>query len=316
MVSKPSPRKEPSERSRYSSMDEEDMSDFMYKSKNAEVDLMSPRNSQDPEGPLGKPLRELYSGLMEAQKWDGIKDPKGWYLSEKLDGVRAFWDGKSLWNKKLERKYALPSWFKMSFPSSPLDGELYMGRGTYQKLTNILKKLKTDDEEWNDIKYYVFDAPEATGPFNVRLQKMKDYFQTAASPYIILHKQDLCQGHEDLRKAIDRITEFGGEGLMLRDPKSTYEQKRSMTLLKIKPYHDEEAEVIGYENGKGKFEGKVGALKVRNKEGQEFTVGTGLPDSVRNHPPKIGSKITYKFTELTNTGVPKQPTFLRLYQEV
>ena len=82
---------------------------------------------------------------------------------------------------------------------------------------------------------------------------------------------------------------------MLREPNSLYENKRSKNLQKVKTFYDDEAEIIGYTQGSGKYTGHVGALRVKNGKGIEFEVGSGLTDEMRKNPPDIGLKITYKY---------------------
>jgi DNA ligase-1 len=108
-----------------------------------------------------------------------------------------------------------------------------------------------------------------------------------------------------LFEELERVNKIEGEGLMLRDPASVYENRRSKSLLKVKTFHDDEAVVLGYKPGTGRCQGMVGALKCRNTHGVEFEVGSGLNDDMRRKPPKIGSKITYKYQEFNkDSGKP------------
>ena len=100
---------------------------------------------------------------------------------------------------------------------------------------------------------------------------------------------------------------------MLKHPTNHYKEGRTWDLMKVKQFHDDEAQIIGYKNGKGKNEGKVGSLQCRNKEGKEFSVGSGLDEDIRDHPPEIGTWITYRYQEKTLRGIPRFPTFVRLY---
>jgi DNA ligase-1 len=113
----------------------------------------------------------------------------------------------------------------------------------------------------------------------------------------------------------DRVVREGGEGLMLRQPESAYEPGRSPTLLKVKPYDDAEATVIAHEPGKGKFAGKLGALRVRTDDGREFSVGSGFTDVERESPPPVGTVITYRFEGLTAKGLPRFPSYLRVRRD-
>ena len=71
-------------------------------------------------------------GVMLAQTWDPDQhDPKGWLMSEKLDGVRCLWDGKKMYTRNGNSFYP-PDYFLKSLPSDlALDGELWTKRGDF-----------------------------------------------------------------------------------------------------------------------------------------------------------------------------------------
>jgi DNA ligase-1 len=109
-----------------------------------------------------------------------------------------------------------------------------------------------------------------------------------------------------------RVEAVGGEGLMLRQPASRYERKRSGTLLKVKTFHDAEATVVGYESGTGRNASCVGALVAQLQDGTEFRVSSGLTDALRRDPPAVGTVFTFKYQQLTDAGVPRFPSFYRV----
>jgi DNA ligase-1 len=115
-----------------------------------------------------------------------------------------------------------------------------------------------------------------------------------------------------LKTELLRVESLGGEGLMLRQPGSHYEAGRSPTLLKVKTFHDAEGRVVEHVPGKGRHKGRLGAVVVAMPDGQTFSVGTGFSDAQRNNPPPIGTVITYRFQELTDRGVPRFPSFVRV----
>jgi DNA ligase-1 len=119
-----------------------------------------------------------------------------------------------------------------------------------------------------------------------------------------------CRSVEHLREELDRIDALGGEGLMLRQPGSRYEPGRSPTLLKVKRFHDAEAQVIEHQPGAGRHKGRLGALLVALPNGTTFSVGTGLTDAQRDNPPRLGSTITFRYQELSERGVPRFPSFV------
>ncbi|MBW3601006.1 MAG: DNA ligase, partial [Planctomycetes bacterium] len=182
--------------------------------------------------------------LLLAQTWDNSQDLTGWWLSEKLDGVRAFWDGKSF-HSRLGNLFHAPDWFKEGLPDSPLDGELWLDRKTFQQTVSIVRRQDKPDT-WRKVAFLVFDAPQLREPFEDRHAYLQGVFQEHAPPFARLLDQDRCTGLPHLRKELSRIESLGGEGLMLREPGSLYEAGRSMTLLKVKSFRDAEARVIGH----------------------------------------------------------------------
>lgn len=162
----------------------------------------------------------------------------------------------------------------------------------------------------------VFDAPGMKStPFKDRLAKLKEVIDRCKSSYLVLHEHRLCESREDLVAEMEKVTKVGGEGVMLRDPNSKYETSRSDKLLKVKKFEDAEATVIGYQDGTGRLEGLTGALLVKEADGTEFKIGGGFSDAQRAKPPKIGTKITFKFMGRSKAGVPRFPIFLRVYKE-
>ncbi|MDA1017649.1 MAG: DNA ligase, partial [Planctomycetota bacterium] len=248
--------------------------------------------------------------LLLAQTWDSAADLTDWWMSEKLDGVRAFWDGKRFLSRQ-GNEYQAPDWFIAGLPDSPLDGELWIDRKKFQKTVSIVRRQDRSNH-WRDVRYLVFDAPEATGAFEERLAFVKDCCRSIDNSFVEPHHHALCTGTEHLKQELARIESLGGEGLMLRQPGSNYQAGRSFTLLKVKTFHDAEAEVIGHQPGKGKHKGRLGALLLRLPDGTEFSAGTGFSDKQREDPAPIGSVVTFRYQELSDGGVPRFPSFLRI----
>ncbi len=236
-------------------------------------------------------------------------DPAGWWWSEKLDGVRAYWNGTDFISRQ-GNVFQAPAWFKAGLPrDEALDGELWIGRKAFQRTISVVKR-----QDWGDgaklVKYVVFDAPDHGGTFEARSNHVSVCAVAANVPHVVAHPHDRVRDRQHLRDELRRIEALGGEGLMIRKPGSLYEAGRSHTLLKVKPFKDAEAVVVGHEPGKGRHKGVLGALVVRMPSGKEFRVGTGLSDAERRSPPKVGATITYSYTELTNDGIPKCGAFV------
>jgi DNA ligase-1 len=244
-------------------------------------------------------------GVMLAQRWDPAQDVTGWWMSEKLDGVRAYWDGKALVSR-LGNRFHAPQWFLDGLPSTPLDGELWIERGAFQRTVSIVRRQSGGDR-WRAVRYLVFDAPEHDGTFEERIAWLRANVQAPCAA-VVAHTP--VRGLAHLRQELQRIEALSGEGVMLRRPCSPYVRGRSSALLKVKSFFDAEARVLNYSPGAGRHSGRVGALQVISPDGVAFKVGTGLTDQERDNPPAIGSVITYRYQELTDAGVPRFPSYI------
>jgi DNA ligase-1 len=246
--------------------------------------------------------------LLLAHRWENDADIAGWWMSEKLDGVRAFWSGSELVSRQGNRFFA-PDWFVDGLPDEPLDGELWLGRKRFQRAVSIVRR-QDGSEQWRQIKYLVFDAPSVEQPFEGRLEALKGLVAGVGQPHVQVVDHLRCNGVEHLRQELQRVERLGGEGLMLRQPGSTYQVGRSSTLLKVKRFHDAEARVVAHLPGTGKHKNRLGALRVELPDGTQFSVGTGLSDAEREDPPALGSLITFRYQELSDGGVPRFPSYV------
>ena len=247
--------------------------------------------------------------LLLAQSWTNDVDLAGWWMSEKLDGVRAFWDGKQLLSR-LGNVLHAPDWFVERLPAAPLDGELWLARKSFQRTVSIVRRQDKSDH-WKEISYLIFDAPTQEASFEERMQFLRDSLAGNKARHLRLLEHTQCRGAEHLREELTRVESLGGEGLMLREPGSRYQVGRSATLLKVKTFHDAEARVVDHQAGSGRHKGRLGALVVQLADGTQFSVGTGFSDAQRESPPAIGSTITFRYQELSDGGVPRFPSFVR-----
>jgi DNA ligase 1 len=252
-------------------------------------------------------------GLLLAQSWTNDIDLAGWWMSEKLDGVRAYWDGHQFLSRQGNLFYA-PDWFIEHLPETPLDGELWLARKSFQRTVSIVRRQDKSDL-WRELAYVVFDAPAVNETFEQRLEFLRDALAESKSVFVRVLEQERCRGVDHLGEELARIDALGGEGLMVRQPGSRYEAGRSATLLKIKRFHDAEARVIGHLPGAGRHKGRLGALDVELADGTRFSVGTGFSDAQRENPPAVGSLITFRYQELSDRGVPRFPSFVRLRRD-
>ena len=245
---------------------------------------------------------------------EGVDLDRYW-VSEKLDGVRAYWDGERLLSRKGNPINA-PPWFVEHYPRVPLDGELWMGRGAFERLSGAVRRQVPDDAQWRGIRFMVFDLPSSPGTFDRRLQRLREMFETIASPYLALVEQFRVADRAELMETLDRVVAGGGEGLMLHRGNSLYTAGRGDDLLKLKAHEDAEAVVVGHLPGKGRLTGMLGALLVETPEGLRFRLGTGFSDEERRNPPPLGATVTYKYYGRTRNGVPRFASFLRIRDEI
>ena len=253
--------------------------------------------------------------LLLAHTWESDVDLAGWWMSEKLDGVRAYWDGRRLISR-LGNTFWAPEWFIEALPTDmPLDGELFGGRRKFQRTVSIVRR-QDRSEAWREISYLIFDAPSQPGAFEDRLAAIETLLATRAVAHLRAHPHQICRGLEHVRDELARVEALGGEGLMMRRPGSRYESGRSSSLLKVKTFHDAEAIVIGHLPGAGRHKGRLGALQCDLPDGTRFSVGTGFSDVERENPPLIGSVITFRYQELSTDGVPRFPSYIGVRDDV
>lgn len=232
------------------------------------------------------------------------QDPTGWWMSEKLDGVRAIWTGSELLSRN-DKPFAVPTWWVEGLPKDVvLDGELWEGRGLFQQTVGKVRR-KDAGPQWQGILFKVFDIqgdlPYRGRYANLMALELPQHVQ-------VLHQIE-CRGIDHLDAFEQTLLDLGGEGVMLRDPAVGYIEKRTKHLLKVKRFQDSEATVTGHYPGEGKYAGLVGGL-LCDWAGKAIKVGTGLTDAQREVPPQVGDRITFRFFEITADGFPRFPAFV------
>ena len=286
-----------------------------------------------------------------SKPWGDLPPPEGWLWSEKYDGYRSRYMGATT-SEFVSRANniftGVPDWFiKAMPPGINLDGELWIGRNKFEA-TGVVRKTKNKDpKEWIQVKYVVYDLPDEEGTFEERVKKMQKIVKDTRSRWniirkklpepfcnvespLIMAKQKVVNSQEELDIEYQEIIRNGGEGIMIRHPNSPYKDGRSDDLLKIKPTFDEEAMIIGYKEGKGKYEGMLGGficeqlinmdkyhLRDQN-ENHNFTT-SGMDDDIREnyqetHP--IGTVINYEHSGKTKVGKPRFARYVRIRDDV
>lgn len=256
-------------------------------------------------------LAEAALPLLLAHETDGELDPAGWLVSEKYDGVRAYWDGTRL-RFRGGGVVAAPAWFVRRLPPHALDGELWLGHGRFDALSGLVRRASPDDAAWQQLRYMVFELPGGPRRFDERAAALAELAARSASTAWQAVPQSILTGRDALRRRLDDVVRGGGEGLMLHRADAAYVTGRSRVLLKLKPVQDADAVVIGHAPGRGRHAGRLGALQVRSDGGVVFQIGTGFGDAQRDTPPPLGSTVTYTYRGLTPQGLPRFASFLRV----
>ena len=242
-----------------------------------------------------------------------------YWISEKYDGVRGYWDGKALWTRGGER-VAVPAWFTAGWPNVPLDGELWAGYGQFSKAISTVRQQTPSDDAWRAMRFMVFDLPAQGGPFSERIPALNGLISQIDQPWVQTVAQFKVANHQALHSLLLKTVKAGGEGLMLHRGDSLYKGQRSDDLLKFKTHDDSEARVVAHIAGKGKYTGQLGALLVEmpaatGQRALRFKLGSGFTDVQRQNPPPVGVRVSYRFRGLNDSGIPRFATFLRVRED-
>lgn len=254
------------------------------------------------------PLSALSAQVMLANQYAG-ENIAGWLASEKLDGIRGYWDGKKLYSRNGKLLPMPPGWAD-NFPPFPLDGELFIARGDFDRTSGKIRR-----GDWDGVKLYVFDLPKASGTLPQRLAVLKQWLKTHLTDHLIVIEQIPITDIHHVQRLLAEIEEKGGEGLILREPKAPYLAGRSSKMLKLKSRHDDECTVIAHHTGQGKYSHLLGSLSCRLTNGDVIRIGSGFSDAERANPPPIGSIITFRYRGMTSTGKPRFATFWRIRRD-
>lgn len=242
----------------------------------------------------------------------GINVQRYW-ISEKLDGVRAYWDGEKLISRQ-GNVFNAPAWFTKGFPQQPLDGELWLARDSFEQTLSIIKSNNKQDQ-WALLTYQLFELPKAKGGFTERLQQLEILVAQTTNPYLKVIPQFRVQSETELQRLLEEYVGKGAEGFMLHHQDALYSTGRNGDLIKLKPYQDAEGEVVAYRYGQGKYHGQVRGYVVALEDGRRINISNGLKDKERENPLPIGTIITYQFNGYTTTGKPRFARYLRVRSE-
>ena len=238
-----------------------------------------------------------------------------YWVSEKYDGVRGFWDGRTLRTRGGETVQA-PAWFTAGWPEVPMDGELWAGRGRFSHAQSTTRQQQPGDVAWRQIRFMVFDLPGDKGTFDQRLPALSALVESLGQPWVQAVPQRRVANDAALQALLHRTVRAGGEGLMLHRGASLYRAGRSDDLIKVKTHEDTEARVVAHLPGKGRHAGRLGALLVETPSGQRFRLGAGFSDADRERPPPVGSWVTYRFRGTHDGGLPRFASFVRKREDM
>ena len=242
-----------------------------------------------------------------------------YWVSEKYDGVRGYWDAEKLLTRG-GQVINMPAWFTAGWPKTPLDGELWAGRGRFSAAVSTVRQQTPDDAAWRGMRFMVFDLPADSGVFNDRIQTLSKLLAQLALPWVQAVAQTRTASQPALQARLLQTVREGGEGLVLHRGASLYRGQRSDDLLKLKTHDDAEARVVAHIPGKGKYAGQLGALLVEipgldGKPAQRFKLGSGLTDAQRLNPPALDTLVTYRYRSLNDSGVPRFASFMRVRED-
>ena len=249
--------------------------------------------------------------IQHAASYKTVDDISQYWISEKLDGMRGYWNGRQLLTRQGNNIHS-PKWFTQHWPTTPMDGELWIARDHFQATVSCVRKINIDEYCWRNVRFMIFDLPKHTGTFTDRIKAMKELTNQTMSAHLSMVKQFKLNSSKQLENTLSNIMKNQGEGLMLHKGSAYYHVGRTANIMKLKRHQDAEATVIAYVGGKGKFEGMLGALKVQTETGLVFKIGSGFSDNERANPPVIGSIITYKYNGKTQAGIPRFARYFRI----
>jgi DNA ligase-1 len=266
-----------------------------------------------PPAPASAPLSNSSSppALWLASAYRGNERLSDYWVSEKYDGIRGYWDGHQLLSRS-GKSLNPPAWFVQGWPGRPFEGELWAGLGQFEQAASVIQQKQATDEDWRSLRFMVFDAPTPNKPFAQRVALYQDVVKQIGKPWVQTVAQSQIQSHPALKTLLQKTVQLGGEGLVLHRANSLYQRGRNGDVLKVKQHEDDEAKVVAHEAGQGKHAQRTGALWVETPQGLRFKLGTGLSDAQRENPPAVGQWVTYRYRGLTDRGVPRFASFVRI----
>ena len=243
--------------------------------------------------------------------YQGDEKITDYWVSEKYDGIRGYWDGRQLLSRS-GKALNPPAWFVKGWPTQPFEGELWAGLGKFEQAASVIQQKQAPDSDWRAIRFMVFDTYSPAHAFSERIVRYQGIVKQIGKPWVQAVMQSQVPSHAALKTLRNKVVQAGGEGLVLHRGSSLYQSGRNSNVLKAKPHEDAEAKVISHEPGQGKHAQRLGALMLETPQGLRFKLGTGFSDAQRENPPAVGQWVTYRYRGLTDQGVPRFASFVRI----
>jgi len=256
---------------------------------------------------------------MDAVNYDDVEwIPYPVIVQPKLNGVRAKWDSE----KRLLISRQGKAWKRSLLPhiyerleihkTLSFDGELYNHKLSLQEINaRVSINANEPHEDCEDIAFHVFDV------IDHKLDTIKRQ-QLAEQLYSIIVPHFICANEEELMMRLNIFKSLGYEGMMIRLLGVPYRNGRTEALIKLKPWSHATATITGFIEGKGKLESSLGALKLQLENGVKCKVGGGNITEVErkhiwtNRTEYLSKKLTIRFRELSDNGIPLQPQIDKL----
>ena len=237
--------------------------------------------------------------------------PQDYYVSEKYDGVRAYWDGSKLYTKN-HKVIAVPPLITKNWPKSCLDGELWLGKNQLANTVSIVNKTTNSNvKQWQKIKFMVFDQPCSDKTFADRYNLLKQQFVNIKADNLFLIKQQEFSNIKEIDLFYNNLLKNKAEGIILHKKNSFLAKFDRHDLYKIKPFTEGSAVVLKVINGSKSFAEIMGSLLVKDqKTGMKFKIGIGFTKKERINPPPLNSVIIYKHQGYTKNKKPRLPVFV------
>ena len=208
--------------------------------------------------------------------------------------------------------------FFKKYPNVILDGELYNHdlRDNFEKIISLVRKTKPTDEDRLEAskltQFHCYDIIDEELPFDQRIEFITESLMLLGDS-IYTVDTNMVFREDDAKVYHARNLAAGYEGSIVRT-NHTYQCKRSHNLRKFKDFHDAEARIIGWAEGKGKRRGTIGKFIAIDEDGNQFGMPVMdnfkyLQDNFKRMQGYIGREATFTYFERTKANSYRHPLF-------